>query len=118
MNEKMRLYLEISGSKSSAIGPLETPIVIGRGDDADVKLDDRWASRRHCEIDHDHGSPVLRDLQSTHGTWVDGSPVMEASLAPGAEVVVGLTRLTVHWGIGIDQLANELPQMNRASERV
>ncbi|HBQ16917.1 MAG TPA: Fis family transcriptional regulator, partial [Myxococcales bacterium] len=36
---------------------------------------------------------VLRDLESTNGTVVDGTPVREAYLAPGARVSFGDTEI-------------------------
>ena len=70
---------------------------IGRGSDADVRVDDPGASRRHCEIVL--GNPVLiRDLGSTNGTLLDGSKIDQATLADGATVTVGSTDLVFRSG--------------------
>lgn len=74
-----------------------TPIVIGRADDADVSVTDIWASRHHCEINDVEGEVILRDLNSTHGTLVNGESVIEKVLRPGDEVVIGITRFTIMW---------------------
>ena len=67
------------------------PATVGRGADADVYLSDRWVSRRHCRIDAVDGSLVVRDLDSSHGTFVNGSQISEAILAPGDELGIGLS---------------------------
>lgn len=46
--------------------------VIGRGAEADIRLEDEMISRRHCEISWDGGKVTIRDLGSTNGTFVDG----------------------------------------------
>lgn len=46
--------------------------VIGRGTEADIRLDDEMISRRHCEISWDGEKVTVRDLGSTNGTFVDG----------------------------------------------
>ncbi len=77
--------------------PLDTPVVVGRADDADLTLQDIWASRHHCEFDEVDGEVILRDLNSTHGTLVNDEPITERVLMPGDEVVIGLTRFAVMW---------------------
>jgi pSer/pThr/pTyr-binding forkhead associated (FHA) protein len=47
--------------------------VIGRGDQANLRLPDVGISRRHARIDFDGGQVVLTDLGSTNGTSVNGS---------------------------------------------
>ena len=91
----MTLTLLRAGEVEEALEVAELPLVIGRSDDVDVRVDCRWASRRHCEIDHVDGQLVLRDLGSRHGTIVNGQPVREATLNPGDEIGVGLDRFVV-----------------------
>ena len=70
------------------------PLVIGRSEDADVKLDDRWASRRHCLIEAQNGALVVQDLGSKHGTLLNDAIISEAILKPGDRLSIGLTTLT------------------------
>ncbi len=67
------------------------PIVIGRGAEAEVCLDDRWVSRRHCQIDEVDGQLVVRDLGSKHGTLLNDRPIRESVLMPGDRLTVGLS---------------------------
>jgi two-component system, cell cycle response regulator len=60
----------------------EKPVIIGRGEDCDIRILDNSVSRRHARIDHlDDGFHVF-DMQSTNGTFVndeaptDGSPIL------------------------------------------
>ncbi len=75
----------------------EEPLVLGRGEDADIVVDDTRASRRHLELSLRDGRLYVRDLGSRNGTRV-GSDVLRAEerpLARGDEIVVGPARLTV-----------------------
>jgi hypothetical protein len=64
--------------------------LIGRGADADIKLEDTGVSRHHCEITLTM-PPTLRDLQSTNGTWVGGDRVIEMELSADTDITVGST---------------------------
>jgi pSer/pThr/pTyr-binding forkhead associated (FHA) protein len=70
------------------------PLVIGRSEQADVTLDDRWASRRHCVIESQDGMLIVQDLGSTHGTLLNDAIISEAVLKPGDRLCIGLTTLT------------------------
>ena len=69
------------------------PFVIGRSRDADIMLDDRWVSRRHCVIEEQDGRLVVRDLGSKHGTFVNDGLIRESVLLPGDKLNLGLTTL-------------------------
>lgn len=63
--------------------------VLGRGDDADVRLPDTGISRRHAQVSYDGGSAVISDLGSTNGTLVNGQAVREQVLRPGDLIQLG-----------------------------
>lgn len=73
------------------------PATLGRSPQADVHLDDRWTSRFHCEISQVGGTLVVRDLQSKHGTFVNGEQVGEVHLLPGDRLTVGLSSFEVRY---------------------
>ena len=79
------------------IGRTAYPLVraitrIGRGADVDIRIDDPGASRNHCEIVM--GSPlIVRDLNSTNGTMVDGKRITDLALAEGTAIQIGSTTL-------------------------
>lgn len=93
----MTLTLLRVDEPAEALEATELPVVIGRSDDVHVRVECRWASRRHCEIDRVDGQFVLRDLGSRHGTIVNGASVQEIVLRPGDEIGVGLYRFVVKW---------------------
>lgn len=65
------LVLSPSGQRSrAALDPL--PFSIGRQADNHLVLRDNRASRRHCQIVFENGAYVVEDLNSRHGTWVNG----------------------------------------------
>ena len=65
---------------------------LGRGSDTDIRVEDPGASRNHCEIVL--GQPVLlRDLNSTNGTLVNGQRVAQAELVDGSTITIGTTSL-------------------------
>ncbi|MCA9649666.1 MAG: FHA domain-containing protein [Myxococcales bacterium] len=81
-------------------------LLIGR-DEQSVNLvtPDPSVSRRHCEVFLQHGSAFIRDLGSSNGTWVDGTPVstQPVALRPGQQIFVGHVPLLVEWAGGPQQ---------------
>ncbi len=70
---------------------------LGRGSDTDIRIEDPGASRHHCEIVL--GQPVLvRDLNSTNGTFVNGERVSQVEIADGTTVMIGSTHLVFRSG--------------------
>ncbi len=83
--------------------PLAPPgVTIGRGNDADLRIDDPGVSRKHIEIrveepqDAD-GEPriTVHDLGSTNGMSVNGRRVEKATLADGATIRIGNTTMSL-----------------------
>ncbi len=91
-------YLEVTftdrGSTRFAL-PRQHPVVIGTAPNADLRLTDSFASRRHAEISTSRGGRfVVDDLGSTNGTTVNGRRLHDQeALHPGDVIMVGRTRL-------------------------
>ncbi|MFY0567605.1 sigma 54-interacting transcriptional regulator [Archangium lansingense] len=67
--------IALSGSHRGSTWELGLePLVLGRQSDCQVRLTDPVVSRRHCELLTEGGHWVLRDLDSRHGTFVNGVP--------------------------------------------
>ena len=45
--------------------------VMGRGDNAEIRLEDPFASGRHAQLQRHGGIVVLEDLGSTNGTYLN-----------------------------------------------
>jgi len=76
-----------SDGRRVALG--DTPVVIGRSADADVRLTDTSVSRRHAEVRRTGDTWTVVDLGSTNGTRVNGAGVRERRLADGDTIAVG-----------------------------
>ena len=63
--------------------------VIGRDEDADVRLQSPSVSRRHAEIYRQGPIFAIRDLGSRNGTYVDGCAVAHAPLRSGQLLRIG-----------------------------
>src|SRR5262245_57698787 len=62
----------ISGTNSGEIHQINKPrMVMGRGDDVEIIVKDPEASRAHARIDILGDRVILRDLNSTNGTFVN-----------------------------------------------
>ena len=64
-------------------------ITIGRSDGNLFQISDPSVSGRHCEVRLTGEELIVRDLQSTNGTFVDGKNVIEATLKPGQNFRLG-----------------------------
>lgn len=71
------------------------PVVIGSNGESHVQLHDRWVSERHCEICQENGALVVRDLDSEHGTLVNGKAIRQLALEPGDTLTIGIRALRV-----------------------
>lgn len=72
--------------------PAPSSVVIGRGEDADLQIDDADASRAHCEVARTFAGVVVRDLGSKNGVLVERRRVREErALSDRDELTVGAT---------------------------
>ncbi|GIW73456.1 MAG: hypothetical protein KatS3mg102_2998 [Planctomycetota bacterium] len=70
--------------------------VLGRSPDCDLVIDNLGVSRRHAEIVMEHGIPVLKDLKSNNGTFVNGRRITVYNLNDGDEIAIGKFTITFH----------------------
>ncbi len=76
--------------------PLERgTVVLGRGQDADIRFEDELVSRRHCALSFDGGSVTVEDLNSTNGTFVDGNFIHRQILNSDNRLQIGRMVLKV-----------------------
>lgn len=69
--------------------------IIGRSNDAHLRLPDTGVSRQHAEITWDGKDAVLADLQSTNGTTVNETPIENWLLADGDIITMGHSQIEV-----------------------
>ena len=70
-------------------------VVIGRDEKSDIWLDDLEVSRRHAVIVLERKQYILRDLDSTNGTFHNGKKIREIVLKYGDRVKIGSTSMKV-----------------------
>jgi DNA-binding NtrC family response regulator len=73
----------------------EREIVIGTGKDADLALSDDRVSARHFSLRADAARFVVRDLDSTNGTWFEGSRITELAVTAGTTLLAGRTAIRI-----------------------
>ena len=95
---RLRLVVQAGADAGASVLSEGKPIVIGTHESCDLVLDDRAVSRFHCEVLLVDGSPVIRDLGSRNGTWVNGVPVLHAPLLKDALIALGRTTLQLDIG--------------------
>jgi pSer/pThr/pTyr-binding forkhead associated (FHA) protein len=89
-------YLESSAGPVAGLRfTIQTlPLRIGRGPQVALSLEaDQGVSRQHAEIYESAGRLRIRDLQSTHGTFVNGRRITDESLSSGDQISLGLSTL-------------------------
>ncbi len=67
----------------------ETPLVLGRGSDCEIRINDHSVSRRHARIQPGADGYYAVDLQSTNGTYVNDVPASMYKLKDGDYLRVG-----------------------------
>lgn len=86
-----RLVVERApGHEPGMIYDLDGDIVLGRGERAEIRLEDPFASSRHARVYEQGNIVVIEDLGSTNGTYLN-EELLESSrpLYPGDRVRIG-----------------------------
>lgn len=85
----------VSGSNAGSTAPLSAaPIVIGRGGDAQIVLDDDYVSTRHARIAVSGDQWFVEDLGSTNGTYIGSVRITQpTAISLGTQVRIGKTIL-------------------------
>ena len=86
-----RLVVERApGHAPGMIYDLDADLVLGRGDRAEIRLEDPFASARHARVYEQGNIVVIEDLGSTNGTYLN-EELLESPrpLHPGDRVRIG-----------------------------
>lgn len=96
---RTRAVLEVNGTSHRLASP---GLIVGRGAEADVRINDPGVSRRHVELlvpvprdDATEPAITINDLGSTNGMLVNGQRVSTAPAVDGTWIKIGNTVLTV-----------------------
>src|SRR5688572_28806713 len=82
---------------------------IGRGEDADLRVFDETASRRHATLRRQGGRVLLEDLGSANGTTLNGARVDRAVLCDGDVIGIGAVRLRFLSASGAERPTRAVP---------
>ena len=90
----------LSASRAGSTLQLRFPkTTFGRGAENDYRFaDDTQMSRNHCAIEAQNGRFVMRDLESTNGTLVNGNQIGEMELQTGDIIEFGEIQLEFQAG--------------------
>lgn len=87
MNPRLSVVSGALAGQSFVLGV--EPLTVGRDRANVLHLRDLAVSRHHCVIEISENRLLLRDLGSSHGTFVNGVPVTEQILEHGNLVTIG-----------------------------
>jgi hypothetical protein len=83
------------GHEPGMIYDIDGDLVLGRGEQAEIRLEDPFASSRHARIFEQAGAVVIEDLGSTNGTYLNEEVLQTPRpLHPGDRVRIGDSEFT------------------------
>ncbi|MGH3412814.1 MAG: FHA domain-containing protein FhaB/FipA [Marmoricola sp.] len=85
----------VEGGNRGEVVPLDSaPLLIGRGTEAAIRLDDDYVSTRHAKIASSNGEWFVEDLGSTNGTYVGPRRITQPMVVSlGTQIRIGKTVL-------------------------
>jgi len=85
--DETAVYVRVRGDVVRVAG---RSAVVGRSRNCDVQIDEQGVSRRHCEVLLTEEGVTVRDLGSSHGTWINSRRVSgQERLGDGVLVSLG-----------------------------
>lgn len=82
------------GNAGEVVQLSAAPLLIGRGNDAAIRLDDDYVSTRHARIAQSGDQWYVEDLGSTNGTYVGTSRITQpTAISLGTRIRIGKTIL-------------------------
>lgn len=85
----------VSGAYFGKTYPLRGTTTIGRHSDCHICVNAEGVSRRHLQIDADATGLVIKDLESSNGTYVNGKKIDSQELQLGDEIRIDNIRFLV-----------------------
>lgn len=74
----------------------DSPILIGRGEKANIKISDKFCSRKHALVFWENNTCYIQDLNSTNGARVNNNKIKGKAVLNNHDVInLGATELVV-----------------------
>ncbi len=86
---KRAQLIVVAGANVGEMYDLKGTLIIGRGREADIRVQGDGISRKHARLRLSGENAVLEDLGSTNGSFVNGEKVSSRVLADGDKIQVG-----------------------------
>jgi predicted component of type VI protein secretion system len=94
---KWALVVDRGGSKGKVIPIRISPLSIGRDDDCQLRTSNPYVSHHHCELLTEDDKIILRDCNSTNGTFLNDRRIdKEAELHEGDRLKIGPMAFVIH----------------------
>ncbi|MHC4599545.1 MAG: FHA domain-containing protein [Planctomycetota bacterium] len=93
-SEKWVLQMETPDGQTRTFDLIDK-VTIGRNPKNVISIQDTKASNFHCEVLREGPGYLVRDLNSTNGTRVDGKLIEELDLYHGSVISIGKTHFTI-----------------------
>jgi predicted component of type VI protein secretion system len=91
--EDRAYLLVLSGPAAGQLLALTKAMVLGRGNEADLRISEEMLSRKHCRVFVRDGETYVEDLQSSNGTFVNDARVASGRLRDGDKLRIGETTI-------------------------
>jgi pSer/pThr/pTyr-binding forkhead associated (FHA) protein len=90
--------------------------VAGRENGSDLLIENFQVSRRHCLLEVTENGVMVKDLDSTNGTFINGAPAKEGYLNEGDRLSLGTYGLTLRRGPAEGKSPRRAPGMDEPNE--
>jgi DNA segregation ATPase FtsK/SpoIIIE, S-DNA-T family len=123
-NESVMLYSESITDDRRFFQKLKLPgkgkLTIGRSKDCDIFYSNIFVSSRHAEIIHEGDELIIKDLNSSNGTFVNGSRIKDKNkvLKPGDQIyIMGLKIIVSKDFLAINNPDGQMTYNNEVLQR-
>ena len=96
---KRARLIVLAGGNVGEMYEIDPQLVLGRGREADVRLQADGISRKHARVRLEGEGVVFEDLGSTNGSFINGERVMHHALVEGDKLQIGtsvILKFTYH----------------------
>ena len=100
MHGPLRLFIKSPGQDERVYDVGGGSVTIGRDRDAQIPVDDRTLSRKHCKVYVGADGWRVTDLGSRNGTFLNGSPILDDRLEAGDSIELGETKISAYFPQG------------------